>query len=367
MNHLGDGENQTCRNSEELVALPLTQTGAIKSMPLSDSHFHSCDWGTSSFRLRLVRASDGGIAGEIKTSMGAKGLTASLGDAASAADRGHAFQDYLAGELAELWKQTKIAPLNAPVVVSGMASSSVGWMELPYARVPYPLDGSAAVVERLELTVTPSLELPVLLISGVATDRDMMRGEETQLMGLLALREFAEAASRSRVLLPGTHSKHAAISNGVLAEFHTYMSGELFEVLTRHSILRFTTQGGGDAFQRTAFEEGVRANQEVGLARSLFQTRIRGVLHGHAPQGNRDFLSGLLIGSELADVAKELFSGTIIVAAPEAMAGRYLAAAEILGISNRLLTTTDSQLDHAVALGHRQILSHYQLPPFHEQ
>jgi len=118
-----------------------------------------------------------------------------------------------------------------------MASSSVGWRELPYAKTPFPLDGSG--VRSDELTWSkPEWLGPVHLISGVATACDMMRGEETEIIGLMSEASLASQRNRSLLILPGTHSKHVWIEDQSVVEFRTFMTGELFEVLGQQSLLK---------------------------------------------------------------------------------------------------------------------------------
>src|SRR5439155_22801466 len=170
--------------------------------------FVSCDWGTSNFRLRLV---DGGVKGEVCTGEGTARLAARPGD------RAEAFRATLAEGLAQLQ-----APESLPVVISGMASSSIGWKELPYAKLPFSLDGRDAVWEKIDDRV--------YLISGLRSDIDILRGEETEALGLVATLG-REMPFEAVFVLPGTHSKHLEVNPGGIAVFRTFMTAELFEVL----------------------------------------------------------------------------------------------------------------------------------------
>ena len=128
--------------------------------------FVSCDWGTSNFRLRLVEGAQ--VCGEHRTDDG----TAKL--AAEGGDRALAFRTTLARGL----EQLKAAP-DLPVVISGMVSSSIGWKELPYARLPFSLDGTSAVIERLDPRTW--------LVSGLRSETEILRGEETEALGIVAM------------------------------------------------------------------------------------------------------------------------------------------------------------------------------------
>src|SRR5688572_624436 len=162
--------------------------------------FVSGDWGTSNFRLRLV---DGGVTGEVRTDEGVAKLAALPGD------RAEAFRSTLARGLEQLK-----APESWPVVVSGMASSSIGWKELPYATLPFSLDGRDAVWEKVDGRVH--------LISGLRSDTDVLRGEETEALGLVA-QLGREMPFEAVFILPGTHSKHLEVNPGGIAAVRTLM------------------------------------------------------------------------------------------------------------------------------------------------
>jgi|SRR5579862_572887 len=272
--------------------------------------FVACDWGTSNFRLRLVK---GKVRREVKTDEG----TAKL--AASGGDRRAAFKAVLEAGLRGLR-----APASLPVLISGMASSTIGWKELPYAKVPFALDGRDAVWEKIE----PG----VYLISGLRTDTEILRGEETEAIGLVSLLG-REMPFEAVLVLPGTHSKHLDVNPGGIASFRTYMTGELFDLLARHSVLRHSTDPAAPV-DKAAFLEGVEESTKRPITGALFRVRTRQVLGKKRAPSNTSFLSGLLIGSELgtlrgSDVA-------IVLAAGKALRASYTAAAEALGLGPRL-------------------------------
>lgn len=287
--------------------------------------FVSCDWGTSNLRLRLVGGASPG-AGAVHSDDGVAKLAAPGGD------RAERFRQTLRHGLEQLG-----APPTLPVLISGMASSSIGWKELPYAMLPFPLDGSAAVWERLDERV--------YLISGLRSAVDVMRGEETQALGLAAAlgRDLPDLAT---FILPGTHSKHIEIARGCVVDLRTYMVGELFDLLTRHSVLRHSTDPGSP-FDATAFVEGVEASQRAPLPGALFRVRTRQVLNRQEPPSNTSFLSGLLIGTELAVLRGT--EGSVVVAANAPMRRAYALAGETLGLGSRLKTVDAEPLS---ALGH---------------
>jgi 2-dehydro-3-deoxygalactonokinase len=279
--------------------------------------FVSCDWGTSNFRLRLVEQ---GVAGEVRTDEG----TAKL--AAQGGDRAAAFRATLARGLERLK-----APESCPVVVSGMASSSIGWKELPYATLPFSLDGRSAVWEQIGDRV--------YLISGLRSATDVLRGEETETLGLVATLG-REMPFEAVIVLPGTHSKHLDVNPGGIATFRTFLTGELFDVLARQSVLRHSTEPEAP-FDRAAFLEGVEESQRRPLTSALFRVRTRQVLDRKSAPSNTSFLSGLLIGAELLSLRGTAVP--VIVAAGERLRASYAAAGEALGFGESL-RCVDSEL-----------------------
>ncbi|HZE95457.1 MAG TPA: 2-dehydro-3-deoxygalactonokinase [Planctomycetota bacterium] len=276
------------------------------------------DWGTSNFRLRFV---DGKVKREFKSDEG----TAKL--AAAGGERARAFRETLASGLAKLQ-----APKNIPVVLSGMASSSIGWKELPYAKAPFALDGRSAVWAKVDPHV--------YLISGMRTDTEILRGEETEAIGLVAALG-REMPFEAVLVLPGTHSKHLDVNPGGIAGFRTFMTGELFDLLVRLSVLRHSTDPDAPV-DKTAFLDGVEESTARPVTSALFRVRTRQVLDRKGAGSNTSFLSGLLIGTELgtlrgSDVA-------IILAAGKALRGSYTAAAEALGLGPRLKTVDSEPL-----------------------
>jgi len=283
--------------------------------------FVACDWGTS--RLRLRWRSPDGVSREVACDDGAARLAALPGD------RAEAFAGALRRALDRLG-----APEGLPVVVSGMAGASIGWHELPYAPLPFDLDGSGVIVER----IAPGVHL----VSGVRGASDMMRGEETQALG------WAEQAgdalpSVATLVLPGTHSKHLRVESGAVTAITFFLTGELFEVLGRHSVLRHSTDPGTDAAAGSAgesagviagaFDEGVAASGRMALGAALFQVRVRQVLHGRPAAANRAFLSGLLIGAELRALPGD--DTPIVLAAGSGLRDSYTRAAAGCGLGSR--------------------------------
>src|SRR2546425_2437732 len=227
--------------------------------------FLSCDWGTTSFRLRRVAGPERTVIREIREQAGVKSLyeEAMRGGAEIEAARSDVFAGFLHRKLEALLAGEKTPERKLPLVISGMASSSVGWRELPYAKTPFPLDGCSVRSQELNWS-KPEWLGPAYLISGVATASDMMRGEETEIIGLMSEASLATLRERSLLILPGTHSKHVWIEHQSVVDFRTFMTGELFEVLGRQSLLRASIDAGArtgndllSESDRAAFPEGV--------------------------------------------------------------------------------------------------------------
>ena len=207
-------------------------------------------------------------------------------------------------------------------LASGMVGSNVGWVEAPYVACP-------ASVEALAGALVPTPGDGPLIVPGVIQREglaNVMRGEETQILGALCLHPGLRA--RARLALPGTHSKWAELREGRITGFDTFMTGELYAVLRAHSILgRLAKAEPAPAAARAAFERGVRSMGGP-LALRLFSARALVVAGEMAAEDSLEYLSGLLIGDELRGAG----------AVPDALVGepglcaRYQSAMEALGL-----------------------------------
>ncbi|MBL9137823.1 MAG: 2-dehydro-3-deoxygalactonokinase [Verrucomicrobiales bacterium] len=328
-------------------------------------YFFSCDWGTTRFRLRLVASAGFQVLDEWVEDAGVKEIHARLGERPSAADRDRAFREFLVERLRRLRERAAVGRVPAPVVISGMASSTVGWRELSYAKAPFPLDGSALVVARLDEGDPEGSENgnAIWLVSGVRTETDIMRGEECEVLGLWQLGVGRESADGrpSVVILPGTHAKHVWICEGAIAGFRTYMTGELCDVLARHSLLRVSVawplEGGGSRpANRDAFDEAVQFAFQQGMEAGLFRVRTRSVLGGADPESNGWFLSGLMVGSELTALVRDPAAPLLHLAGGSQLSWAYERAIRQLGAASRLSVTSPEQVGAALVRAHALIL-----------
>lgn len=292
------------------------------------SCFLSCDWGTTAFRLRLVEIPGLKILAESRDS---QGISSTYSAWQAAGSNESARWDFFLGvislHLLEIEKQAGRPVENIPLILSGMASSTIGCRELPYKEMPFAIDGSELQVETV--AAHPGFPHEIALISGARTHRDIMRGEETQLVGALA--GVARTKAIRTVILPGTHSKHIKVENGQATDLRTYMTGEFFDLLSKKSVLSASVETNGDlddAQNATAFDAGVRAGAGGNLLNRAFGVRVRGVLEKTSKSANYHYLSGMLIGSELGSIPGTTDSLTLI--AGGALADCYRRAFGIL-------------------------------------
>ena len=308
------------------------------------NHFISCDWGTSRFRLRLIECDQQRIVTEHASDQGIQILATAH---PSIDSRREIMGNVLSSGIAALGvgEQTDI-----PVVISGMASSTLGWQSLPYAALPVPIDGSTLLFSDFHHSGRK-----VRLISGLRGDRDIMRGEETELIGLFASSARRQLAENSLVVMPGTHSKHVHLRTGKIVEFTTYLTGELYALLSQGSTLN-TSESDDTIFDQTAFLAGLQSSRSRGLSAALFQTRALTVLGHLAAKHSRSFLSGTLIGAEIAALAGAS-ADQIVLAASGQLAGQYVLALGELLPKTVVVQIPAPELAAAIVAGHARILS----------
>jgi 2-dehydro-3-deoxygalactonokinase len=233
------------------------------------------DWGTSSFRAYRLSAA-GTVLDKRSAPLGIMQV------------EGGRFAEALEGQVGE-W----LAAGEKPVVMSGMIGSRQGWLEAPYASCPAGAAEIAAGMCEVRWGERRAWIVPGLSSRDSTGVPDVMRGEETQILGVLD--QLPESAS---ICLPGTHSKWVEVRDRKVVRFSTHMTGEVFAVLKEHSILgRMMRDTSADP---QWFAAGVRrAQDEGGLLHHLFGVRSRG-LFGEVPdEAAGSYLSGILIGHEL--------------------------------------------------------------------
>ncbi|SFM93560.1 2-dehydro-3-deoxygalactonokinase [Variovorax sp. OV329] len=279
------------------------------------------DWGTSNLRASLLdgegavietRSAPGGIMA-VQEGRFAQQLRAVAGD----------------------WMQT----LDAPLVASGMIGSRQGWKEAAYVPCPASIGQVAAQLTQVEVAGDGEAGPRTLhIVPGLRAQHeggrhDVMRGEETQIWG-------ADLAPGACALLPGTHSKWAWVGEGgSVKRFQTFMTGELYGLLTKHGILGRLMKFGESHPQH--FVAGVKE----GLAghalatHVIFAARTAGLMGTVPPEGLPDYLSGLLIGIEIAGAFAHRQpmpgSSEITLIGDDDLCDRYAAALEVAGLGAR--------------------------------
>ena len=290
-------------------------------MPPSETIHHptliAVDWGTSALRAALI--ADGQIVSQRHSDQGILRIPP-LGFANAL--------DHFCGD----W----MAHPQALTLICGMAGSAQGWQLAPYMACPSPLQNLAQHL----VWVVPN---KVALVPGISCELshapDVMRGEETQVLGALQLLGCADAT----VILPGTHSKWVMVKNHSVMHFHTFMTGECFALLKQHSILERTLSApqsdpsSADEGDELFFDQGVAlAFTGASLLHTLFSVRTLALMDRLKPTQGLAYLSGLLIGEELRAQA-HLLTGPLVVVANPTLQKRYRRALALRGFSCQTL------------------------------
>ena len=285
------------------------------------------DWGTSNLRA---------------WAMGADGIV------------GHASSPEGMGKLARAEFEPALLRLIAPwlgaaqmpVIACGMVGSRQGWHEAPYRATPCTpvMPGTLVAVltqdTRLQMMIAPGLKQ--------MTPADVMRGEETQIAGALALLPGFDGV----ICLPGTHSKWAHVSAGEVVSFQTFLTGEMFALLSEQSVLRHGMIDGG--WDDAAFDQGVAdaLSYPEKIAARLFTLRAEGLIAGLSSAAARARLSGLLIGIELAAAKPYWLGRPVILVGTPALSSNYARALASQGlIADQLEATACTLSGLATAQG----------------
>ncbi|MCA1489520.1 2-dehydro-3-deoxygalactonokinase [Sinorhizobium alkalisoli] len=286
-------------------------------------YYAAADWGTSSFRLWII-GEDGSVLAERRSG---EGMT-------TAAKAG--FHAILDAHLAAVE-----APTHLPIVICGMAGARQGWKEAGYLETPARL----AAIPGQAIAV-PNVDRDIRILPGLAQrdkrQPDVMRGEETQLLGAAD----GLGGGRHLVCMPGTHSKWVRLSGETVEGFSTFMTGELFDVISHHTILSHA-MGESDAVaaDSPAFADAVaQAREKPELATNLlFSVRAGQLLNSLSAADARARLSGMLIGLEIAGAITTAGSveGICLVASGR-LGALYRSALESLGFAPRYVDADDA-------------------------
>ncbi len=243
------------------------------------------------------------------------------------------------GALLELCGPWLLVRTDTPIVASGMIGSQQGWAEAPYISCPAGLAELGAnllpvdIPRRRKLWIVPGVS-----ITGPDGVPDVMRGEETQVFGALTMAEREKGSGL--FVLPGTHSKWVRVEDGRIVWIRTFMTGELFSVLVKHSILGKLIREGATT-DNDAFERGVNhAHRDpFGLSSLLFSARTLPLFNQLEATAIADYLSGLLIGHEIYTAERALnamrhnYDGVTLIG-ETALVRNYQRALTLLGWSS---------------------------------
>jgi len=293
------------------------------------NYFYSCDWGTTNLRLRLVDATTSAVLSDIETNQGITKIFSQW--KLSDKDRFRFYCDILQNCISNLKASIETPTGSIPVIVSGMASSNIGMIELPYSELPVGTDGTGLFIQSFQSS--SDFGHPLILVSGVRTNTDFMRGEEVQVIGACRNR----SGNHEIFILPGTHSKHVWTHNNSITDLKTYMTGEVFQLMSVNSILSNSievTEDSNLSGWENFFEEGVRQSLRSGVLENLFGLRVAHIFNKRTAQQNGYYLSGLLIGSELKKIPEDQ-GREIILVSNELQKKYYLAALDLLNVRVR--------------------------------
>ena len=284
------------------------------------------DWGTSSLRAFLIGAG-GEVLDHISKPLGIMQI--------NDGDFERSFND-----LVGPWQQA----IDLPIIASGMITSRNGWVETPYVSVP---SGVQQLADAL-VTHKTSDGTTITFVTGMTADHngvpDVMRGEETQIIGASVL-----GMSNGIFVMPGTHSKWITLRCDQIVDYSTYMTGEVFAALSKHTILATLMEYA--PFKEDAFRKGCAVGLAEGsnFLHDLFGVRSLPLFGKITGTMVKDYLSGLLIGAEVkgADVAQ--IKGPVTIIGRDDLADRYEIALSIAGLK------TNRAPDDIVARGHFMI------------
>jgi len=314
-----------------------------------------CDWGTSSFRLRLFNIAEQKVEGEVNTREGVAS-TFRLWQAHAEKNpitREQYFRQKLKRQVDALAELLSINLNEIPIIISGMASSSIGMLVVNYAHLPFSLDGSNALT--ISVPADSYFENDIVLISGVKSVDDVMRGEETQVLGMISLLEQDGLRPEKAILIfPGTHCKHIYIHGNDMTNFQTFMTGEVYGLLSNHSILSDSVNSSKLGLisedDANVFRKGIRASSDSSILHNLFSVRTNQLFGLLDKRQNSIYLSGLLIGSELRCLinTEEL---PIILCSSSNLHNFYKLGLHELGLMQRTTILSNEMTDKATIAG----------------
>ena len=274
------------------------------------------DWGLSSFRAYLL--DDSGVV--------LQSLSEDTGVLSIEAD---GFEQCLRQHFLKL----EGISAETAIIASGMITSKQGWCETPYVACPASIDDLARGLLSIEMKGYGRIHF-VPGVNQLSPAPDIMRGEETQLAGI-------QSIDGVTAILPGTHSKWARLQDSEITRFKTFMTGEMYAILIKHSILGKTSSS---TWSEDSFRSGVQKGfsfqeQKRGLLSELFQVRVQAIMGNIPDESVASYLSGLLLGCEIGDALQSGFEsdGQKLIVGVERLATLYKSALAECGIGAEIV------------------------------
>jgi 2-dehydro-3-deoxygalactonokinase len=268
------------------------------------------DWGLSQLRAYRI-GGDGRL------------LESRSRDAGIASVQARAFDTVLGAVLADWHDRER----SVPILLCGMIGSRQGWKEAPYASCPLDLAALGKCVVPVENSLGDVRIIGGAKIKNAHGRYDVMRGEETQMFGLVNKDE------RRMVITPGTHSKWSSMEGGAIRSFRTYMTGELYALLKKHSILgRAIPQSASEEIEDEPFQDGVRdALADPDLPHGVFNARTLALFEPEQAGTIASYLSGLLLGYEICGASRGGITDPIVIIGASRLAKLYKVALALAG------------------------------------
>ena len=309
-------------------------------------YFISCDWGTSNFRLKVVNKNDLACAFEHSTNKGIKTLYKEFKEQEKI-EQYEFFMEYLSFQLAQIPKDLS----GFPLIISGMASANIGLKELPYAMMPFEFNGESLNYTFLNI----SEKYKAILTAGACSENDLMRGEEIQAIGLSDQLSHHKSGI---LILPGTHCKHIKFNGDYFTSSSSFMTGELFDLLSSKSILSNNVKKSEWSISNeTSFVNGIKIGLQDKLTSNLFSIRVNNILGKADPIENYYILSGILIGNELSYITK-LKEKVFLASSGDLLKMYELALSNILP-KEQIISLDSKIIENAMLNGQRKILNLY--------
>jgi len=250
-------------------------------------------------------------------------------------------------KLIESWlDDTKVTT----VMACGMVGSKQGWVETPYLKTPcVPIDN-----QQLTIATTKDSRIKVNLVPGVMQNysADIMRGEETQIAGFINKNPDFNGV----VCLPGTHTKWVNVKEGQITSFKTFMTGELFGVISNHTLIRHSISIKG--WNQAGFEAGIHEgfNNPGSIASNLFSLRAESIVNDLDRDQARSTLSGLLLGVELNGAQTFWENSNVKIIGSQLLSNNYHQGLKILGGQSQLFSLETATLS-GLSFAYRELNS----------